>query len=149
MNEIINTFIAVARLAGVTINDDQIRIEDRECPHDSPDLPDRHMAVYVFIHDKVYLRIGKVGSRSHSRFKNHHYNPNSSGSNLAKSILGDNDMKKFGLDENNVGDWIRRNTQRIDILIDSSISIFALELLESFLHCKLNPKYEGFQSQRE
>jgi len=40
------------------------------------------------------------------------------------------------------------NVSRIDILLDKSEGIFVLNFLESFLHCKLHPKYEGFDSQK-
>jgi len=106
------------------------------------------MGVYLFKYGDKYLKIGKAGPNSNARFTSQHYNPNSSQSNLAKSILNDPDMDKFNLDNENVGNWIKQNVQRIDILIDSSLTIFVLELFESFLHCKSKPKYEGFQNQR-
>lgn len=28
------------------------------------------------------------------------------------------------------------------------VQVFALNLLEAFLHCRLNPKFEGYKSQR-
>ena len=58
-------------------------------------------------------------------------------------------MDKFNLNNENVGNWIKQNTQRIDILIDSSLPIRVLDLFESFLRCKFNPKYEGCESQRK
>jgi hypothetical protein len=77
-----------------------------------------------------------------------HYNPKSAISNLAKSILSDSNMKNLGITEANVGDWIKHNCRRIDIIIDMEVGIFALELIEAVLHYKYCPVYEGFIAQR-
>ena len=69
-------------------------------------------------------------------------------SNLAKSILSDVEMRDKGINEDNVGEWIKQNCRRIDIEIDADLGIFALEFIEAVLHYKYIPKYEGFSSQR-
>lgn len=149
MEDIINILFKIAKLADLQIKENQIEILDRGCPHSPSGLPNGKMGVYLFKYGDKYLKIGKAGPNSNARFRSQHYNPNSAQSNLAKSILNDQDMDKFNLNNENVGNWIKQNIRRIDILIDSSLSIFVLELFESFLHCKFKPKYEGFQNQRK
>jgi hypothetical protein len=93
--------------------------------------------------------VGKVGSKSKARFTSQHYNPKSSVSNLAKSVLGDSE--KLGLtnvNESNVGDWIKKHCHRINFFVDVSCGISVVTLLEVFLQCRLNPRYEGFLSQK-
>ena len=64
-------------------------------------------------------------------FLSQHYNPKSAPSTLAALLPADLEMKKFELDEDKVGDWIKQNCRRIDILIDSGISVFARNLIEA------------------
>lgn len=66
---------------------------------------------------------------------------------LAASILADKNMADKGITKDNVGGWIKNNCRRIDILLDVSLGIFALELVEAALHYKYEPKYEGFVTQ--
>lgn len=47
-----------------------------------------------------------------------------------------------------VGDWIKSNCRRNDILLDSDLGIFTFELIEVALHYKYEPIYEGFATQR-
>ncbi len=69
-------------------------------------------------------------------------------STLAKSILSDVEMRDKGINEDNVGEWIKQNCRRIDVEIDADLGIFTLEFIEAVLHYKYTPKYEGFSSQR-
>lgn len=149
MEDIVGILFAIARLADLKIKENQIEVLDRGCPHSPSGLPQRKMGIYLFKYGNKYLKIGKAGPNSDARFRSQHYKPNSAQSNLAKSILNDPDMSKFNLNNENVGNWIKQNVRRIDILIDSSLPIFVLDLFESFLRCKFEPKYEGFQSQRK
>jgi hypothetical protein len=67
---------------------------------------------------------------------------------LSKSILNDPEMDKLKLSLNTVGDWIKENTRRVDVLLDESLGVFALNFIEAFLQLKYKPKYEGFENQR-
>ncbi len=148
MNDAIDGFLSALAIAGVTLDRARISIEDLGCPHAPKGLPSGKMAIYTFKKGKIYLKIGKAGPNSDARFRSHHYNPYRAKSNLAKSLLDDGDMEMYNLDEDNIDDWIRQNIRRIDILLDKDAGIFVLNFLESFLHCKFNPKYEGFENQR-
>ena len=106
------------------------------------------MACYVFLGERSCLKVGKVGPNSGPRFSYQHYDPGSSMSNLAKSILKctlpmrpyeDHEM----LDEKTVGQWIRSHTIRVNFYLDSRLPSPVLSLLEAFLQCRLSPVFEG------
>jgi len=148
VNEIRNAINSVTETLGKQIDDSKINIVDCGLPHLPTPLAPGTMGVYAFLYGDRFLKIGKAGPNSNARFQSHHYNPHSSQSNLAKSILRDMEMAQFGLTENGIGSWIKANCRRIDILLDQSLGYFALELVEAMLHFIYEPKYEGFNSQR-
>lgn len=139
---------AVSESLGKSIDKRLYKILDRGLPHQPKGLPSGTMGVYTFNYNGLFLKIGKAGPSSNARFLSQHYNPNSAMSNLAKSILNDTDMQNLRINELNVGDWIKRNCRRIDIIIDAEAGIFTLELIEAILHYKYSPIYEGFITQR-
>lgn len=143
-------FVTVARLAGVTLVTDDIRIEVLPAPH-APltRLPAGQMAAYVFTHGDDVLKVGKVGPKSQARYTSQHYNPRSAQSTLAASMIAD--AVRMGLGEADmaeIGSWIRANVDRVNILLPVRLGVPVLTLLESFLQCRLRPRYEGFKSQR-
>jgi hypothetical protein len=95
--------------------------------------------------EKCFLKIGRVGTKSNARFSYQHYDPNHTKSNLAKSLLKDDEMKeKYDLSNENIGGWIKGNCHRINILFDvKNTNPFVNELVEACLHYKYNPRYEG------
>jgi len=139
--------IKAINLAGKEIDSNMIEIIDAGCPHKIQSLPSRKMAIYAFFHKNECLKIGKVNSNSNARYNYQHYNPDSSKSNLAKSLLSDNNF--LGNNTfNNIGNWIKENTRRINIIIPQNVGIFVLNFCEAFLQLNFKPKYEGFKSQR-
>lgn len=107
------------------------------------------MAVYIFTHGQDVLKVGKVGPKSQARYTSQHYNPGSAQSTLAASMIAD--AERIGLgdaDQAEIGNWIRTNVDRVNILLPASLGVPVLTLLESFLQCRLRPRYEGFRSQR-
>ncbi|MHC1694003.1 MAG: hypothetical protein AB9835_01740 [Eubacteriales bacterium] len=138
----------VSSLLGKPINTDSIEVIYRGMPHIPKGLKPGMMGVYTFIYKDTFLKIGKAGPNSSARFLSQHYNPHSAMSTLAASILADTEMNNLGITESSVGEWIKNNCIRIDILMHADLGIFALELVEAILHYKYNPKYEGFSSQR-
>lgn len=143
-------FATVARLAGVALAADDIRIEALPAPHAPPTrLPAGFMAVYVFSHSGDVLKVGKVGPKSQARYISQHYNPGSAPSTLAASVIADADRLGLGdADRAGIGNWIRTNVDRVNILLPAHLGVPVLTLLESFLQCRLRPCYEGFRSQR-
>ena len=148
LDEFNNIIEEVTRVLGKPIHKDKYKVIDRGIPHNPQRLPIGMMGVYTFWYNGSSLKIGKAGPKSNARFFSQHYNPRSAQSTLAASILVDKNMKNKGITEENVGEWIRNNCRRIDILLDVSLGIFALELIESALHYKYEPIYEGFVTQR-
>ncbi len=107
------------------------------------------MAVYVFLYDGKALKVGKVGAKSQARYTSQHYNPSSAPSTLAATLLKRGDeIGVADLSIDTVGPWIKEHTDRINFLLPARLGPDVLSLLESFLHCKLNPLFEGFASQR-
>jgi hypothetical protein len=148
MNDPIGEFLKALELTGTKVDASKIVVDDLGCPHTSKGLPHGKMAIYTFQRGNRYLKIGKAGPNSDARFRSQHYNPNRAKSNLAKSLLDDPDMAAFNLNEKNIEKWIKNNVRRIDILIEQDVGILVLNFLETFLHCKYRPKYEGFENQR-
>jgi len=146
----IEDFRTVARLAGVELPNGAITIENLAAPHVPPTkLPSGKLAVYVFSKGADVFKVGKVGANSQARYTSQHYNPGSSNSNLAKSILADRERLGLGaIDDAGVGRWIRENVDRVNFLLDERLGVPVLTLLETFLQCRLKPRYEGFKSQR-
>ena len=138
----------VSSILGKPIEKHKYKIIDGGVPHQPKTLPHQMMGVYTFWYNGNFLKIGKAGPNSNARFLSQHYNPRSARSTLAASILKDDRMKRNGIEESNVGEWIRNNCRRIDILLDSDLGIFSLELIEAALHYKYEPIYEGFAAQR-
>jgi hypothetical protein len=150
ISNLLEDFLKVAQLAGVSLTPTSISFEVLSAPHKPPsNLPVGKAGVYVFAWKDQCLKVGKVGSKSKARFTSQHYNPGSSVSNLAKSVL--RDFEKLGLtgiNESNAGDWVKDNCHRINFFVDVSCGISVVTLLEVFLQCRLNPRYEGFLSQK-
>jgi len=150
LNQLVEDFKKVAQLAGVDLANGSITVEKLDAPHSPPSsLPSGEMAVYVFMWGDKCLKVGKVGPKSQARYTSQHYNPKSSNSNLAKSIL--KHKKEPGLaslTDSKVGNWIESNTDRINYILNMELGIWVLSLLEAFLQCRLRPKFEGFDSQR-
>ena len=146
---IVGDFGQVAFLAGVELDLASLTIEELPAPHRPTGLPLRHMAVYVFSYEGKTLKVGKAGPNSDARFRSQHYNPSSSASNLAASILKDGaPVDNAPVDISTVGEWIRNNTDRTNFILDEDVGIEVLTLLESFVQCRLQPAYEGFANQR-
>ena len=141
----IKDFIGVAELAHVKLNLDDFEIKYLEAPHRPPsNLPSGKMAIYGFLLDGKWLKIGMVGPKSKARYTYQHYSPNAAPSTLAKSILNDIDMWNGKVQPENIGDWIKNNTNRVNILLDSEHGMILLPLLEAFLHLRLRPLYERY-----
>jgi hypothetical protein len=148
---LIADFQEVARLAGIVLPAGSLSFEILPAPHTAPtELPRGKSAVYVFALPEQCLKVGKAGPRSKARFTSHHYHHGSSPSNLAKSLL--KFPEQFGLAQtasHEIGAWIKEKTYRINFLLDVGVGVAALNLLEAFLQCRLNPHFEGFASQQK
>lgn len=143
-------FLVVAELVEFELETDDIHVEILNMPHRPPrNLPKGKMAVYVFSDTEGVLKVGKAGPRSQSRYTSQHYNVGSAQSTLAASLLKDkNAVQKYDLNRRNVSNWIKKNTDRVNFIVDVNVGKWGLMLLEVFIQCRLQPVYEGFSSQR-
>ena len=138
-------FVTVAKIAGDPIQSSEITVEFLAAPHQPPsNIPAGKMAIYGFWWNGMWLKIGQAGPKSTARYINHHYNPNSSNSNLAKSLSHDLLMKGVpGFNIQSPSQWVKSATCRVNILIPAQRKKELLSLLEAFLHVRLHPRYEG------
>ena len=150
LTALLDDFRKVVALAGVALPPAALSLETLPAPHKPPStLPSGKMAVYVFVWNGRCLKVGKVGPKSQARFTSQHYSPTSSNSNLAKSLVaGHGKLGLSGISESNAGAWIKANVDRVNFFLSAECGIPVLTLLESFLQCRLNPVFEGFDSQR-
>ncbi len=135
-----------ALLAGFSVSDENIEltiwgsgIED----HTPEKLPIDCGAVYIFKYDNEYLKVGKANYKSNARYQSHHYNYDSSNSNLSKSIINDEIGSTNNLDTDTVGSWIKENTSRFNIIIPKELGKAFVNFAEAFFILKCNPKFEG------
>lgn len=147
---LLGDFLVVAELGGNKMQPDAICIEILTMPHEPPSsLPKGKMAVYVFSDKERVLKVGKAGPQSNARYTSQHYNAGSAPSTLAGSLLKDKDaVQKYGLNEGNVSNWIKENTDRVNFILNADIDKWVLTLLEAFVQCRLQPVFEGFTNQR-
>ena len=149
-DQILKDFQVVAELAGISGIPDRVRVEILRMPHVAPsNLPKGKMAVYVFSEKDRVLKVGRVNQKSQPRYTSQHYKVGLAKSSLASSILKDEDfVERCGVDAETVSDWIKENTDRVNFILDAALGVCALKLLEAFVQCRLQPKYEGYASQQ-
>jgi hypothetical protein len=137
-------FVTVAKLAGEPITFDEFNVEYLPAPHKQPSsLPKGKMAVYAFYWNNEWLKIGKVGMNSGPRYSSQHYTGNAL-STLRGSLIKDPRMKSInGFNNQNPGEWIKKSTCRVNILLPMQRRKELLSLLEVFLQARLKPRYEG------
>jgi hypothetical protein len=132
---------------GVEISSSEITINLCD-PHAQEVLPSDKMAVYLFFYEGRALKVGKAGPKSGARYTYQHYTYDGAKSCLGRSLCDSINFKdKINTPKENIGDWIRQNTCRVNLLIDANKSISILSLIESYLICVLKPEFEGFKSQ--
>jgi hypothetical protein len=104
-------------------------------------LPSNKAAIYIFKWNNSYLKVGKVNANSNARYQSQHYNPNSSNSNLSKSLLADIEFQAL-LGDKSVGNWIKENTTRFNLLIPTALGKNFVHFAEAFFILKCNPRFE-------
>jgi hypothetical protein len=150
-SEVLQDLVKVLCIAGIAYKDGDIQIKDLGVPHAPPKtIPEGKMAVYSFFYNGRALKVGKAGPKSKARYTSQHYNSGSAPSTLAASL--ERKPEIIDLAPSDVTDskqWIKQNTQRINFVINTSLGVDVLNLIEAFLIAKLSPAYEGFDSQRK
>ena len=141
----VNDFEHVCRLAKVDFSTKLIEVDLCLKPHTPPTrLPKGKIAVYAFFNSGVAVKIGKAGPKSGARYVSQHYHPDSARSTLAGSILADPHKIGAGaVTQKNVGAWIKKYCDRVNLLLPAESGYAVLSLLEAFLHARFQPIYEG------
>lgn len=123
------------------IKSSDIEIEYLPAPHEQkrPLNVSKEYAVYLFMDGDRLLKCGKT--TQNVRFKYHHYGTRRSTSNLANSIVGDDDYP--GISEEDVGAFIKSNFLRVNLRLKSKYGKHVLNYMEAFFQLKFDPKYEG------
>lgn len=146
VSEALADFRKVAALAHAPSIGDCITVEIMRSPHRQPkSLPAGKRAVYAFFLNAQALKVGQAGPNSNARYTSQHYNPKSAGSSLARSILA-NPAKVGvpGIAASGIGDWIKEHTDRVNLLAPASLGDSFVSLLETFLHVRWKPTFEGW-----
>ncbi len=115
--------------------------------------PEGYNAIYMFIyleHEDEYrfLKIGQTMANNTVRFTDAHYKfQTGKVTILATSILDDKNFPVEKLNKSNIGQWMRDNLYRIDVLIkstnDKHKDKIRLNFIEGLLQYKFKPRYEG------
>ena len=147
---LISDFIRISAISGLDIDRSEVQHECLFAPHKPSSLPSGKQAVYVFSlssPNHSVLKVGQAGPKSNARFQSQHYDPQRAKSTLAAALLKNKSSLGFlietELTDENVGSWIRTNTDRDHFLLDEAWSKVTLSLLEVFLQAKLRPMFEG------
>lgn len=144
-----NDFLCVAKLGGIKLEPNSICIDPpRKLHKPSNVLREGKVAVYVFYMEDCVLKVGKAGPKSGARYRYQHYGIPKKGSTLAKSLLEDERAEqvpnlKPKPTKKEVGDWIKKNTKRVNFLLDDDYYGPVLNLFEAFVQCRLKPIFEG------
>ena len=94
LDPLVEDFLTVAGLAGMSIRRESIITQVLPPPHQPRSLPRLKQGVYAFLLGDRCLKVGKAGPLSSPRYTSQHYNPKSSKSNLARSILKSKSLLK-------------------------------------------------------
>ena len=122
-------------------------------PYERPrPLEPNQRAIYIFFKADQWLRIGQTDYSA--RFTSQHYGTKRAKSTLAKDIRDHGSEFGFDETEEQIGNWILLNCGRANLRLPAqgvepkACESFA-KLLESYLHYRLNPRFEGRRRRRE
>ncbi|MBB3444237.1 hypothetical protein [Rhizobium sp. BK379] len=111
-----------------------------EDPRVKPKLPNGMRAVYSFHSAGRALKVGIAGGPNASaRYNYQHYRCDPQSSTLANDVV----KTMPDLNPENVADWIRENTIRIDFILPADTPDEITDALERQLIHKWDPKFEG------
>ena len=142
-NDIVD-LINSANLAGFEIQNNEIillQLNSGIENHIQPRLPNGFNAVYIFKYNQMYLKVGKVSANSNPRYQFQHYSANSNGSTLSKSLINDAYFNNI-INNQVIGEWIKENTTRFNILIPEILTKNFLHFAEAFFILKCSPRFE-------
>ena len=141
----LQSLISAAESAGFQVNRNDLELLQWNSgiqTHVPLPLPINNAAVYIFKWNDRYLKIGKVNANSNARYQSQHYNPNSSNSNLSKSIMNEPEFVAL-LGDTLPGVWLKTNTTRFNIIIPANLGKNFVHFVEAFFILKCNPLFES------
>lgn len=110
IKEIPKLIIKTSKLAGKPIKRQEIEIVYQPLRHTPKKLPPGKMAVYTFVYNGLFLKIGQANVNSKARYQSHHYHVKSGKSTLANRLLADSTMKTI-IVSITISDWIKANCE--------------------------------------
>jgi len=127
---------------GMTPRSDFVKIEVLHMPHEPPELPKGQAAVYVFSTRDYVLKIGKAEQDAQAEYNSQYY-INSTSKTLAESLVNCNSRSLY-LNTENVGDWIKKNTTRVNFILSPAYSgnNKILDMLAIFVEKRLQHLYD-------
>ena len=127
---------------GITPRSDFVKIEVLHMPHEPPELPKGQAAVYVFSTRDYVLKIGKAEQDAQVQYNSQYY-INSTSKTLAESLVNCNSRSLY-LNTENVGDWIKKNTTRVNFILSPAYSgnNEVLDMLAIFVEKQLQHLYD-------
>lgn len=132
------------------------RLDPLGIPHNPTPLPAGWQGIYGFRWQNSWLKIGKAGPKSNARWLSQHYGAGRAMSTLAFCLIRyghlaeQEDPALPGLrakiqrvSPEEIGNWMKGNTERVNTLIGSEMGSTGLARLESIAHRVLKPVFEG------
>jgi len=134
-----------------------VEVESLGVPHKPKSLPKSRQGVYAFQLGKAWLKVGKAGPNSNARWVSQHYKATRSLSNLAWSLFQYAHLSSFEhpslpvtlrdelkpVHPDQIGDWIKQHTARVNFLIKAEVGPSCLSQLERIAQVILKPVFEG------
>lgn len=156
IKEVVAAFSSWASAQGLGPARAEVRVQSLGRPHVPAPLPVGWQGVYCFQYESAWLKVGKAGTKSGARWISQHYNPGSAMSTLAFSLvkyghfasvdhpsLPDLRPRLQTVSPDDIGEWIRRHTERVNIVIRAEMGREGLAHLEAIAHRVLKPVFEG------
>lgn len=119
-----------------------VEFEFCEAPHSRPrPLVQTQQVVYLFFHRDEWLRVGQTSYSQ--RLTSQHYGTKGANSTFGKDIWNNRQEFGFSGSEQDVGAWIMKSCGVATVRMPVGWPKEVGRLLESYLHYRLRPRFEG------
>ena len=130
--EISDLIVKASAYTGKPLNYSDFTVIHQPLQHQPLSLPSGKMAVYTFVYNGAFLKIGQANVNSKARYQSHPYNLGSANSTLAKSLVNESSLSSI-VNTSNVKQWIKDNCERFDVIIDAKHKKVTLNFIEGLL----------------
>ncbi len=147
--EIRDTVESLGRLLGKPIDTAKVEVVDRGQPHRWEDLPQDQYGIFIFLLDNEVLKIGHAEWNRRLWFGYQQYSSKMVSRTLASALMKDESMQCYHLESETLSRWMMESLRRIDVLLDESVGLLTVELIDKALNYRYSPRYEntGLQSE--